>query len=331
MGSEGLVFFLWDHRKLIIWVTLLGMVASIVVALVIPEKFKSNVIMYPTRSNSVSKALLTDNPSGYDDILLFGEEEQSEQLLQILNSGRTRDRVIDEFDLYEVYEIEPDDPYRYTKVVRGFRTNVKSERTKFGSIQIEVLDESPERAAKMANFMGDLVDEIKNDMQKERAGRGLEIVEEKVVALEAQIKVMNDSMQVLRELGVQDYHSQTERFNEQLGRAVVQGNQKAIKYFEERFEVLAQYGGAYVTLQDQLYNDVKRLSSLRTQYERAEADYEADLPHKFVVDKARVADKKSYPIRWLIVLMSTIGAFLFSIFLIIVQANMKKIKERNGA
>ena len=76
---------------------------------------------------------------------------------------------------------------------------------------------------------------------------------------------------------------------------------------------------------------MKKLSSLRTQYDRAKADYEADLPHKFVVDRARVADKKSYPVRWLIVAMSTIGAFIFSIFLIVVQVNVKKIKTRNGA
>jgi hypothetical protein len=96
-----------------------------------------------------------------------------------------------------------------------------------------------------------------------------------------------------------------------MGAAIVKGDQRAIKEFDDRFKVLAKYGGAYVTLQDAQFNEVKRLSVLKMKLEQAEADRESDLPHKFVVNRAQPADKKSYPIRWLVVLMSTVSAFSF--------------------
>jgi hypothetical protein len=138
--------------------------------------------------------------------------------------------------------------------------------------------------------------------------------------------MMTDSMRVLRELGVHDYRTQTERYNEYMGAAIVKGDQRAVKEFEERFKVLAQYGGAYVWLEDRLSAEIKRLSVLRMKLEQAQADMESDLPHKFVVNRAQPADKKAYPIRWLVVVMSTVSAFLIALLLIVVQENIKKIR-----
>jgi uncharacterized protein involved in exopolysaccharide biosynthesis len=107
----------------------------------------------------------------------------------------------------------------------------------------------------------------------------------------------------------------------------VKGDQRAVKEFEERFKVLARYGGAYVTLQDRLFNETKRLSVLKMKQEQAQADLESDLPHKFVVNRAQPADKKAYPIRWLVVAISGIAALLLALLLIVVQENVKKIRN----
>ena len=64
--------------------------------------------------------------------------------------------------------------------------------------------------------------------------------------------------------------------------------------------------------------------------EQAQADLESDLPHKFVVNAAQPADKKSYPIRWLVVAISGVSALLLALLLIIVKENVKKIRIANG-
>ncbi|QQR87150.1 MAG: hypothetical protein IPJ76_02670 [Flavobacteriales bacterium] len=325
-GSFDLVLFLWARRKLIIGITLLGAVIGIAASLLIPNLYKSEVILFPALSNSVSKALLTEQSTGRDDILALGDEEDAEQLLQMIQSDRIRDRITETYNLDSVYRIEQDDPHRRTLLAEEYDDHIKAEYTKFGSVRVEVLDEDPKRAMHIANDIAALVDTVWTAMARERAEKGLRLVTDKVKQLEDGIKAIDDSMKVLRGLGVHDYHTQTERYNEYMGAAIVKGDQRAIKEFEERFKVLAEYGGAYVTLQDRQFNEVKRLSLLRMKMEQAQADLESDLPHKFVVNRAQEADKKSYPVRWLIVVMCTVSAFLLALVLIVVQENIKKIR-----
>lgn len=324
--SFDLVLFLWARRKLLLWITLAGMVTGVTAAFLIRPLFKSEVILFPAITNSASRALLNEQATGRDDILGLGDEEDAEQLLQILNSDQVRDRTAARYDLLRAYRIEADDPHKRSKLREEFTDHITFEYTKFSSVRVEVLDENPDTAASMANFIAAQVDSVWQAMQAERADKGYLLVKQKVDELSASIKQIEDSMQVLRGLGVHDYHTQTERYNEYLGAAIVKGDQRAIDEFEKRFAVLAKYGGAYVTLQDRQFNEVKRLSTMRMLLEQAEADRESDIPHKFIVNQAQAADKKSWPVRWLVVAMSAVSAFLLALLLIIVQEQVKKIR-----
>ena len=51
---------------------------------------------------------------------------------------------------------------------------------------------------------------------------------------------------------------------------------------------------------------------MKTSYEQAESNANSSLTHKFLVEKAYPADRKSYPIRWLIVVMSTLCTILLA-------------------
>jgi Na+/proline symporter len=52
-------------------------------------------------------------------------------------------------------------------------------------------------------------------------------------------------------------------------------------------------------------------------------DAEQNLPQKFMVDRAYKAEKKSYPVRWLIVLVSTFSAFVLAVLGIIVIQTLR--------
>lgn len=326
VDSFDLVVFLWARRKALVGITLLGMVTGLVAAFVIRPLYKSEVIMFPAITNSVSKALLSEMSTGRDDILALGDEQDAEQLLQMLQSDRIRDRVAAHFDLLSVYRIKPDAKHRMSDLIKAYEEHIKFEYTKFGSVRVTVLDPEPGRAANIANYIADQVDSVWKDMAMERAEKGFQVVERKVKQLEDNIRMMDDSLRQLRQLGVHDYHTQSERYNEYLGAAIVKGDQRAIREFEERFKVLAQHGGAYVTIQDRIFNETKRLSILKMKLEQAQADRDSNLPHKFVVNKAQPADKKAYPIRWLVVAISTIAGLLLALLLIVVQENLKKIQ-----
>src|SRR5690606_12045043 len=104
-----------------------------------------------------------------------------------------------------------------------------------------------------------------------------------------------------------------ERYNEYLGAAIVKGDQRAVRAFEERFAVLAEHGGAYLNYQDLLFNESKRLSVLRMKLEQAQADRDSDLPHKFMVNRAQPSDRAARPVKWLVVLAGGLAALLVAL------------------
>ncbi len=326
--SEGLVAFLYRNIRLLVIVGITAAVLSAIASFLIQEKYKSSVIMFPTTTNSISKALLDVNNNGKKDVLEFGEEEQAEQLLQILNSDEIRNRVIQKFDLRKHYDLKPDEKYVNTKLQKEFEDNVTFSRTEYMAVEIEVLDHSPDTAALIANYIAELVDTLKNNMRKKMANEALQIVKHEYESFKAYVQNIEDSLTKLRMLGVNDYESQVERLTEQLGIAIVKNNQSAVRQLQERLDKLSKYGGAYVALRDLLEHETEKLSQLRTRYEQAKVDATANLENKFIVNKAYPAEKKSYPIRWLIVFVSVLAAELFAIILILIKDSVKRIDSK---
>jgi capsular polysaccharide biosynthesis protein len=171
ISSINLLEFIFKRRKELFIIGLIAAVISAIASFVITPKFKSTVIMFPTQTSSISKALLAEN-SGKDDILKFGEEEEAEQMLQILNSDQIQAKVCEKFNLLDHYNIDKSDPFKYTKLYDEFKENISYERTEFMSVKIEVLDKDPQLAANICNTISELMDSVKNGMQKERAEAG---------------------------------------------------------------------------------------------------------------------------------------------------------------
>ncbi|MFK5854989.1 MAG: hypothetical protein QM503_02585 [Bacteroidota bacterium] len=277
--------------------------------------FESTVILYPTASNSISKVLLSDNFNNSKDILEFGEIEQTEQMLQILNSNKIRDRIISNYNLLEHYKIKPNAKYKMTDLYDEYEDNFRFRRTEYMAVKITVFDRNPQMAANMANNVADLVDSTINHMQKKIAKIAFKIVAVEYNNLLTEISVKEDSLTVLREFGVHDYESQSEMFNRQLAIEMAKGNKESIARLEKKLETLAKYGGPYVSLRDALEHDKKQLSKIKAKYEEAKVDATESLPHTFVINTAYKAEKKAYPIRWLIVVISTFTALFFAIIL----------------
>jgi uncharacterized protein involved in exopolysaccharide biosynthesis len=245
----------------------------------------------------------------------FGEDEETEQMLQILNSNRIRDRIIQKYNLIEHYKIDPRSRYQYTKLYNEYEDNITFRRTEYMAVKINVLDKDPQMAADIANDIADLLDSVKNQMQRERAMIAFKIVESEYLQLKSEVQRMEDSLTRLREKGVHDYETQSEMINQQLAIELARGNKAGIKALETKLDTLAKYGGPYVSIRDQLEHEKKQLSFIKAKYEEAKVDAEANLPQKFVVSNAFKAEKKSYPVRWIIVLVSTFSALLLTLLL----------------
>lgn len=325
-SSFDLFVFLWKWRKPIIIICTLAAITSAIVSLLIEEKYQSTVILYPAKTSSVSKSLLQESVVDKLDFMGFGEEEESEQLLQILNSDEIRIEMIYLYDLWKHYGIDPEEKHAKTKMRQEYESNVSFQRTKFGSVRIDVLDTSAKVAASMANQISALLDSAKNRMQHERAEYGLRIVEEQYYNAKAEIDALVDSLKALGEMGIHDYESQSEVLNQQYAIALGKGDSRGAKALKEELEKLGQFGNNALALTQRLEFMTENVNDLKARYMQAKVDAEANLTHKFVVNHAYESDKKAYPIRWLIVVLSTLSAFIFTIILILAYQNIVKLR-----
>ncbi len=324
--SSNFIRFLWAWRLPIFLVTSIAFLTSLIFSspFFITPKYKSVVVMYPVSTSSVSKALLSETYGGKEDIMEFGEDEQTEQMLQILNSNRIRDRIIQKYDLMAHYEVDPNSKFRLTRLYKQYESNITYRRTEYNAVKVTVMDKNSQLAADIANDIANLLDSIKIDMQRQRAIQGFKIVEAEYLQRLGEIHKMEDSLTYLRQKGVHDYETQAEMINQQLAIEIAKNNTAAIRALESKLDTLAKYGGPYVSLRDALEHEKKQLSVLKSKYEEAKVDAEEELPQKFVVSTAYGAERKSYPIRWLIVLASTISAFLLTTLVIIIIENISK-------
>jgi uncharacterized protein involved in exopolysaccharide biosynthesis len=325
-SSFGLISFLVKWWKHIAIATTIGAVASVVVSLTMKDRYKSVVIFYPTTTNSISKALLDVSNNNRQDFLEFGDEDEAEQALQILQSDEIREWVIAQYNLYDHYRINPKGKYAKTKMMKKYAKNVKFRRTEFNSVEISVLDEDPNIAAGMANDIAARLDSVKNRIQKERAREGLKIVEAEYVYLKSQIQAMSDSLDKIRSYGINDYVSQAEVLNKEYAAAISKGDSRAVKALEEKIAILSKYGGAYVTLTENLELYLEQLAEIKLKYDQARVDAEQNVPHKMVVNYAYPADRKTYPKRSLIVLGATFATFCMTVFFLIGLENWRKYK-----
>lgn len=278
--------------------------------------YKSSVILYPTSSNSISKVLISTTFKADKDILEFGETEQTEQMLQVLNSDRIRNTIIERHNLMDHYGIKPTQKYPNTRLNKLYDKRIKFRKTEYNAVKISVMDADPKLAARIANDISDLYDSTMNAMQKEVAVKAFELVEAEYNSLCTEMAALEDSLDVLRSHGVFDYESQVEMLSQQLAVELGKGNNQGVKNIQNQLDILAKYGGAYYAISEKLDHERLQLSLVKTKYEEAKVDATQEIPHKFVVNTASPAEQKDFPKRLLIVFLTVFATF-FVMFMLL--------------
>ncbi len=87
--------------------------------------------------------------------------------------------------------------------------------------------------------------------------------------------------------------------------------------------ILEQYGPLYVSVRDRLFYLKEAQKLFQEKYQNARVDASYTLPQKFVVEKAIPSDKKSYPKKLMMSLVTTLCVLLFTVFLLIFQEKIK--------
>ena len=318
--SYDLISFLWKNKNPLITIGVIALLASSIVSLLMDEKFESTVTLYPAKTSSVTfNEVITEDQS----VSKFGENEEAEQMLQILESSSIRSEIIDKFDLLKHYEIDLESKYINTDLTETYLENINFRRNNNGAVLITVLDKSPDTAALIANEIASLFDNTKNAMIHERALTDFKIKKEKLDKITAQMQTLRDTMSKLSSLGVvtnDAYRALTEGY-------VNSKDSEAKKSFKTKMNMTEKYGSLLKSFQVKVEFLSERLATIETSYEQAESDATSYLSHKFIVEKAFPAEKKTYPIRWLIVVLSIFSSVLLAIVGILVKNQIELLKD----
>jgi tyrosine-protein kinase Etk/Wzc len=317
---QNLLLFIWRKRKILVLITGIAGVVSTVVSFMMTPLYLSTAIVFPAATSTVS---FSEQRNAKAAAMDFGEEEQAEQLVQILQSSRIRNKIVDQFDLMKHYDIDTTDANKHYLLMKEYEGHFAFIRTRYGSIQIDVLDRDPDLAAEMANKIVDLIDTIKNNMVAERTWPAFEINTRKKNLLDQDLKLVLVKMDSLADLGVVSIEGRTNLFQ-----AFVDAkNQEDRTFLRQQIDVNLKYGAKFDALEQIRDEKIVKLEKFLDSYEQAESDANSVFNHKFVVEQAVVADKKDQPKRLIIVLLSMIGTFVFMVFALLIADRIKELKK----
>ncbi len=360
LESTSLVVQAFRWRKPLLITTCLAAIGSFIFSgpAFITPKYHSSVVFFPPATSSLSKALLEENTSDKQDILAFGAEEQAEQILQILNSDVIRDAIIRKYDLMNHYGINPSEEFPVTRLNEEYRENISFARTEFMSVRIDVLDRDPQTAADIANDIASLMDSTKSGIQRERALEALAVVETAYQRKLADMAAKEDSLAGIRRRGVIDYTNQSKIWSEEYAKSYATfSNEKAsltilesyygqdskdttviqtkariggalarLRSLQQKMDLLADFGGASVSLTEELEIDRKDASRLKAQLDKLKIDSQQGMSNKFIVNKANKSERKATPVRWLIIVLSTLGTLLVSFILLLFLDRIRQLE-----
>jgi len=319
-GNEStLIKQVWSWRVPLISSGLIGAIVSAAASFLIEPEFQSSVVLFALPQQSIGAQFYEEVKR--EDILEYGETEDAERLLQILNSDRIRRRIIEKYDLWSHYEIEPDQPGAKAAMAKVYAGKVGADLTRYGSIRIDVFDTAPEMARDIANDIAQLTDSVANQLRNDRALEAFRYAERSLRQNQREMEEMERRLGDLRKEGVYDYPIQIEGLNEQYATALAEGQKSRANDIMSKMERLAPFANEYNQLTTKLEDAYEQEAVLKKRFDLNKLDSESQLPAAFVVDRASVADKKARPVRWLITVMGALSVALASmVFLLTRQA-----------
>lgn len=309
--------FLYKWKKQLLIVCFSAAVLSYLVSgpLFITPKFRAAATFYPGTVNSISSALFFKLREKARDPLMFGEVEETEQFMQLLESGDLKARVMQRFDLINHYHIDPNSPTKNYLADIQYNKNIKVKRTDFNSIEISVLDEDPQMSADIANGVMMMADTIKTEIKRRVALQAHDIIAKEYENKLTMIDSLKGVMRGMGEKGVYSLPEQSIRLSESAGSAST-----------SQRKALGEYSGEYTLVYQMLRYEAENLSELRMRYEQSKVDARGEMSNIFIVGKAYAPDQKATPVRSVIVLLSVLSAFIMACITIVLLEKYKEYK-----
>ncbi|MBR4137552.1 MAG: hypothetical protein IKU05_04005 [Bacteroidales bacterium] len=257
--------------------------------------FKSEATVYPTHIEEYSDETLT------------------EQMLQIMQSQEIMDSVVDKLNLMPHYKINKNYKYWKTALIYRYRSNVSISRTPYDAVTIKVYDKDPEIACKMVYEIVDNYNKIILKLTKNQRAEQAKMFRSTLRDNEIFMDSLRERLATIgTEYGIVDVQSQSR----EITRAYL-NNGKSDKLNELK-ENLEAYGSEVNLINTLLESASDAYHLTKAEFEREQRYCANNLSFANIVSNPFVADKKAFPIRWVVVLLCGMCAFFISTIVVYV-------------
>jgi LPS O-antigen subunit length determinant protein (WzzB/FepE family) len=303
-NTKEIIAIVLKNKKSIIVVTILAAIASTVVSYMLKPKYKSYAVVFPVNLSPSS------------------EESNTEQLLQFFYSEEVKNRVAEKNELFKHYEVDPS-----TDGARGlfdwyFKSNVNISPTLYESIEIVVKDESPKMAQQVAQSM---IDETNKFIMETKRERLAEYLRNSFSAINRQSKDIDSINYQINELKIKydiiDVSAQSKYLSKKIysDKPLTEANKVTYEGLKTKNVELTKLYSVYS-------GQAKTLSEFIDSKDKYLFDFNSDISFTNVVSKPTLPDKKFFPVRWLIVSISTLSVFaLAALFFILSNKSVRKV------
>ena len=346
---------LLKKRKLLLGITATAAVLSIIIALVLPVYYRASTTFLAASPDLTNPSKLF----GAAEVSVYGTGNDIERLMGVATSEETLSFLIDSFNLMEVYDIDPESRRARNDVREALSKLYGVIRTQYDAVEITVEDKEPIRAANMANAARDRVASVIRRVTSNGQSDMAHMYNNSVEMKKVRLKVIQDSLQTLTNLyGIVDVQSQKESLSGLLGsteRNIISDSVKysrlknqrlgsrlrdSLKVMEARIEAkrsmriqllsqlntFAAASGTVEALQTEFEIVSQQLAYDQERLRQFETMGNTNGPVIHLLDIAFIPDRKSRPVRWLIVVGSTLAAFLFAALGIVLIDTYKDVE-----
>ena len=245
---------------------------------------------------------------------------------QYLESNELRDHIIEKFNLYDEYDINKDDPNKKTYMNAAYAEHITFDETRFESIRINTLSTDPVKAKDIAVEIIAELNEIIRRTERKKYKEIVVINKQMMDEKKAHLDSLEDKIrEISTQYGILDYITQSERVTEKYMDFLLSG--KKGKDFEEAktlYENLQKYGRKYHDYHAQLNIVNEEYMDRLLNYEHAVKNLNKVQTYSNVLVNPEVSDKKTYPIRWLIVAVAIAASIGFTFVMLLVLGYQKK-------
>jgi uncharacterized protein involved in exopolysaccharide biosynthesis len=303
--NQRILDIIWKRKFHFVTVGVIAIILSAIFSgpTFITPRFKSTARVYPT------------------NIWVLSDESETEQMLEILNSNDLKLKMFDTFELDKVYEVNKDDPKYFTYMFDNYNTYVSTRKTEFETAEVEVLDIDPNRASAMCDSIISFYNKKVGEMHKAKEKEMVVISSQQLKENHEQLTDIEKQLDSIRkESGILSYDYQVPELTRGYMNALAtgRGSSSDTKKIENLYDNFSNYGSKAARLEHFFDKKLEVIDSLNIEYQHHLMEYRKNITYSHVVEYPFPADKKSYPVRWLVVLFSAFSAIFIALLTFLV-------------